>query len=134
MAVEKKAAGLQAPQNPLAVPEKGDSARELDDGERRALQYVIADSLNSLKRNLCEVVENWNNRFDHLLRKFLAFFHIMLCKIGHKLDCVETCVCSGYQIAGVHESGEEENQQGPAEPGRQTNSTAQHRSGTCPLT
>ena len=73
-AVEKKASSLQGPQNPLAVPDQGDSAQTLDSRERQALEYVIADSLNSLKRNLCEVVESWNNRYD----EFLAL-HLRTC-------------------------------------------------------
>ena len=58
--VDKKAASLQEPQNPLAV-ENVDSCEQLGPEDRLALEYVIANSLNSLKTTLCEAVETWNN-------------------------------------------------------------------------
>ena len=59
--VEKKANSLQTPQNPLAL-ENENSCEPLGPDDRQALEYVIANSLNSLKKTLCEVVEGWNNR------------------------------------------------------------------------
>ena len=59
--VEKKAASLQEPENPLDV-ENMDSCEHLGPEDRQALEYVIANSLNSLKKTLCEAVESWNNR------------------------------------------------------------------------
>ena len=58
--VEKKAASLQQPQNPLAMKNM-DSCEHLGPEDRQALEYVIANSLNSLKKTLCEAVESWNN-------------------------------------------------------------------------
>lgn len=58
--VEKKAASLQEPQNPLAT-ENTDSCEHLGPEDRQALEYVTANSLNSLKKTLCETVESWNN-------------------------------------------------------------------------
>ncbi|KAJ7373133.1 hypothetical protein OS493_014281 [Desmophyllum pertusum] len=58
--VEKKAASLQEPENPLDV-ENMDSCEHLGPEDRQALEYVIANSLNSLKKTLCEAVESWNN-------------------------------------------------------------------------
>lgn len=57
--VEKKALSLQTAHNPLAT-ENGDS--NLGPEDRQALEYVIANSLNSLKKTLCEAVDGWNNR------------------------------------------------------------------------
>jgi len=59
--VEKKALSLQASHNPLAV-ENEDSCEQLGPEDRQALEYVIANSLNSLKKTLCEAVDGWNNR------------------------------------------------------------------------
>ena len=59
--MEKKALSLQAPHNPLAM-ENEDSCEHLAPDDRQALEYVIANSLNSLKKTLCEVVNDWNNR------------------------------------------------------------------------
>jgi len=59
--VEKKANSLQTPQNPLAMGNEN-SCEPLGPDDRQALEYVIANSLNSLKKTLCEVVEGWNNR------------------------------------------------------------------------
>ena len=59
--METKANSLQTPQNPLAK-ETGNSCEPLGPDDRQALEYVIANSLNSLKKTLCEVVEGWNNR------------------------------------------------------------------------
>ena len=57
--VEKKAFSLQTPKHPLAT----ESEREhMEPADRQALEYVIASSLNSLKKTLCEAVEGWNNR------------------------------------------------------------------------
>ena len=58
--VEKKAASLQEPENPLAT-KNADSCEHLGPEDRQALEYVIANSLNSLKKTLCEAVESWNN-------------------------------------------------------------------------
>ena len=58
--VEKKAVSLQEPKNPLAT-KNPDSCEHLAPEDRQALEYVIANSLNSLKKTLCEVVESWNN-------------------------------------------------------------------------
>lgn len=58
--VEKKAASLQEPQNSLAT-KNPDSCGHLGPEDRQALEYVIANSLNSLKKTLCETVERWNN-------------------------------------------------------------------------
>lgn len=57
--VTKKVNVLQGLQNPSVVS----SYDHLDKQDQIALGYVIADSLNGLKRILCEIVENWNNRF-----------------------------------------------------------------------
>jgi len=59
--VEKKALSLQASHNPLAM-ENEDSCEQLGPEDRQALEYVIANSLNSLKKTLCEAVDGWNNR------------------------------------------------------------------------
>ena len=58
--VEKKAASLQQPQHLLAM-KNTDSCEHLGPEDRQALEYVIANSLNSLKKTLCEAVESWNN-------------------------------------------------------------------------
>lgn len=58
--VEKKAASLLEPQNPPETKSTG-SCEHLGPDDRLALEYVIANSLNSLKKTLCEAVENWNN-------------------------------------------------------------------------
>ena len=58
--VEKKAASLQEPQNPLDTKNTG-LCEHLGPDDRLALEYVIANSLNSLKKTLCEAVESWNN-------------------------------------------------------------------------
>ena len=58
--VEKKAASIQEPENPLAT-KNADSCEHLGPEDRQALEYVIANSLNSLKKTLCEAVESWNN-------------------------------------------------------------------------
>jgi len=58
--VEKKALSLQASHNPLAM-ENEDSCEQLGPEDRQALEYVIANSLNSLKKTLCEAVDGWNN-------------------------------------------------------------------------
>lgn len=60
--MEKKANSLQTPQNPLAL-ENENSCEPLGPDDRQALEYVIANSLNSLKKTLCEVVEGWNSRW-----------------------------------------------------------------------
>ncbi|KAL9957912.1 hypothetical protein ACROYT_G034867 [Oculina patagonica] len=65
--VEKKAASLQEPQNPLAT-ENMDSCEHLGPEDRQALEYVIANSLNSLKKTLCEAVENWNNTLQEYVQ------------------------------------------------------------------
>lgn len=59
--MEKKALSLQAPQNPSASDTEN-GGEHLGPDDRQALEYVIANSLNSLKKTLCEVVEGWNNR------------------------------------------------------------------------
>ena len=57
--MEKKAQSLQTSCNPLAVE---GSCEHLTPEDRQALEYVIANSLNSLKKTLCEAVDGWNNR------------------------------------------------------------------------
>ena len=59
--MEKKALSLQTPHNPLAV-ENEESCEHLGPEDRQALEYVIANSLNSLKTTLCDAVDGWNNR------------------------------------------------------------------------
>lgn len=63
--VEKKALSLQAPQNP-SDSDNEDGGEHLGPDDRLALEYVIANSLNSLKKTLCEVVDSWNNRWKWL--------------------------------------------------------------------
>lgn len=58
--MEKKAASLQELENPLAT-EDVSTCENLAPEDRLALEYVIANSLNSLKKTLCEAVESWNN-------------------------------------------------------------------------
>ncbi|KAM7438945.1 hypothetical protein ABFA07_011646 [Porites harrisoni] len=65
--VEKKANSLQTPQNPLAM-ENENSCEPLGPDDRQALEYVIANSLNSLKKTLCEVVEGWNNSLQEYVQ------------------------------------------------------------------
>lgn len=57
--VSKKVNVLQGLQN----PDVESTYQHLDQQDQIALGYVISDSLNGLKRILCEIVENWNNRF-----------------------------------------------------------------------
>ncbi|XP_068752478.1 1-phosphatidylinositol 3-phosphate 5-kinase-like isoform X2 [Montipora capricornis] len=63
--VEKKALSLQAPQNPLATEDRSD---QLGPDDRQALEYVIANSLNSLKKTLCEAVEGWNHSLQEYIQ------------------------------------------------------------------
>lgn len=76
--MEKKANSLQTPQNPLAMENKN-SCEPLAPDDRQALEYVIANSLNSLKKTLCEVVEGWNNRWYY-------FFVIDISQIWKSTD------------------------------------------------
>ena len=59
--VEKKAESLKRQENPLAMQDS-DSFDQLGPEDRQALEYVIADSLNSLKKALCHAVDSWNSR------------------------------------------------------------------------
>ena len=60
--MQNKAASLKETHNPLAVDCEENGPEQLDAREREAMDYVIADSLNGLKRILCETVESWNSR------------------------------------------------------------------------
>ena len=63
--VESKATSLKETLNPQAVENCEIQPEELDAREREAMEYVIADSLNGLKRILCEIVNSWNKRYAY---------------------------------------------------------------------
>ncbi|XP_048579850.1 1-phosphatidylinositol 3-phosphate 5-kinase isoform X3 [Nematostella vectensis] len=58
--VKKKVTNLQD----LQVHEDGTP----DPRERKALEYVISDSLNGLKRILCELADNWTSRLQEFIQ------------------------------------------------------------------